>query len=233
MRNLLLISISILLIGKIGFSQESEKRKLRLPIWSFHEKNTSIYGVSLGAYSLVDNNRNTVSNGLRIELPGLGFIAWMANGSIISDIDTITKGIKRQDFNFSETVNGINISSGSLGSINYNGISLALGSQSGELLNGLSISGMTSSMHKVNGICIGGILLNETLQLNGIQIGSVTNGAILMCGLQVGGYNEAKTMKGIQIGIVNKTYKSKGIQIGLWNINEHRKLPIINWNFKK
>jgi hypothetical protein len=232
MKNLILIIASVLLIGKIGFSQSLENRKIRLPIWTFHQKNVSIYGVSLGAYSLVGDYRNTVTNGIRIEAPGLGFIGWIFGGSQLDRIDTITNGIKRKDFSFSEIVNGLNISSGSLGSINYNGLTLALGAQSGELLNGLSIVGLTSSFHKINGVCIGGILVNETLQLNGIQV-SLGNSAVVMSGLQIGGVNEAKTMKGIQIGIVNKTYKSKGIQIGLWNINEHRKFPITNWNFKK
>jgi len=232
MKKLLLIIISLLLIGKIGFSQESEKRKLRLPIWTFHDKNVSIFGISIGAYSTAIDYRNTVTNGLRIETPGLGFLVLLGNGSPISHIDTITKGINRQDFNFSEIINGINISTGSLGSINYNGISLAFGGQTGELLNGLSISGLTSSINKVNGVSIGGLLVNETLQLNGIQI-SGANTCIIMSGIQIGIMNEAKNMKGVQVGLINKTFKSKGIQLGLWNVNEHRQFPIINWSFKK
>lgn len=233
MRYLLLIIITFLLVGKTGFSQESEKRKLRLPIWTFHDKNVSIYGISVGAFSWTGNNRNTITNGLRIEVPGIGFLTLLANGSPMSHIDTITKGIKRQDFEFSEIVNGINISSGSWGELNYNGLTLALAGQNGFLTNGVAIAGLWNSINKVNGVSIGGILLNETLHHNGIQIGGIANAAIIMKGLQIGIMNGAKSMDGIQIGLFNKTFKSKGLQIGLWNINEHRKLPILNWSFKK
>lgn len=232
MRKLLLILISVLFIGKIGYSQDINKRKLRLPIWTFHEKNVSIYGVSLGAFSWCDNNRNTVTNGIRIEAPGIGFLTLLGNGSPMSDIDTITESIKRQDFKFSEVVNGLNVSSGSWGELNYNGITIALAGQNGFLTNGIAIAGLWNSINKVNGISIGGLLLNESLQLNGIQIAGMANGAIILTGLQIGVLNEAKTMKGVQIGLFNKTYKSKGLQIGIWNINEHRKFPIINWSFK-
>ncbi len=39
-------------------------------------------------------------------------------------------------------------------------------------------------------------------------------------------------MKGLQIGVVNKAKRLRGIQLGIWNINERRKLPLINWNFR-
>jgi hypothetical protein len=228
----LLILILFCLNTQIALSQDTNKRKFRAPIWTFHEKNTSIYGISVGAYSGFGAARNTVTNGIRLEVPGVGLLLLIANGSPIDKVDTLTEGVKREDFNFSEIVNGINISTGSAGEINYNGISIAIISQNGYLTNGIAIASLTNSMNKVNGISIGGLLVNEALQHNGIQIGGA-NSAIIMSGIQISVVNEAKSMRGLQIGLINTTNDSRGFQFGLWNINEHRRLPLINWNFKK
>ena len=40
-------------------------------------------------------------------------------------------------------------------------------------------------------------------------------------------------MRGLQIGVVNKSKNLRGIQIGIWNVNQKRRLPLINWNFKR
>jgi len=45
--------------------------------------------------------------------------------------------------------------------------------------------------------------------------------------------NIGKKCRGIQIGLYNKCDDFRGIQIGGWNENGKRKLPLINWNFKK
>ena len=232
MRHLLRALITLFLISQIALVQASEKRESRLPLWTFHEKNVSIYGLSIGGFSGYGFNRNTVTNGVRLEIPGIGFLAPLGNGSPVSDIDTIGHGIKRQDFVFSEIVNGINISTGSWGELNYNGLTIGLFAQNGYLANGLAVSGLWNSVNKVNGISFGGLLLNEALQHNGIQVGGLASSSIIMSGVQIGVLNEAKTMSGVQIGLINKTNKSRGFQFGLWNINERRRLPLINWNFR-
>jgi hypothetical protein len=232
MRFILLIILYLLNI-QIVFSQDTNKRKFRAPIWTFHEKNASIYGISVGAYPAgLGYERNTATNGIRLEVPGIGLLLLLVNGSPIDKVDTLKEGVKREDFDFSEIVNGINISTGSAGAMNYNGISIAIVSQNGYLTNGIAIAGLTNSMNKVNGVSIGGILVNEALQHNGIQIGG-GNSAIIMSGLQIGVVNVAKSMRGLQIGMINETKDSFGFQLGLWNKNEHRRLPVINWNFKK
>lgn len=231
MNHLFQISFPILFACQLAIAQTPEKRELRLPLWTFHEKNVSIYGVSIGSFSWVGNNRNTVTNGIRVEVPGIGFLAPLGNGSPMSDIDTISQGLRRQDFDFSEIVNGVNLSTGSWGDLNYNGLTIGIIAQNGLIANGIALSGLWNSVNKVNGISVGGILLNESLQHNGVQIGGVSS-SIIMYGLQIGVLNQAKTMKGLQIGLINKTGKSSGLQLGLWNINEYRKLPLINWSFR-
>lgn len=215
-------------------NQANEIRKLRLPLWSFHEHNANIYGLSIGAYSYENDYRNTISNGVRLELPGVGMFALTGfmNAPPNIRVDSLHRGFKRSDFEFSEIINGLNLSSGSWGDINYNGLAIALVTQHGNLCNGVSVVGLFSSLDKVNGVAAS-MAMNNVLHMNGLQIALFNNRAILMTGIQVSGYNEAKKCKGVQIGIVNKTENSKGVQIGLLNINEHRTLPLINWNFKR
>ncbi len=229
MKRILLLIITICFSYQTAIAQNEEERSVKYPAWTFHDTNVTIYGISIGAWTGKD--RNTVTNGLRIELPGFGVLIPAANGTNIYYTDTITEELGRDDFTFSEVVNGINISLGSWGDLNYNGITFGLIGQNGYVANGIAFSGLINSINLVNGISIGGVLVNEALQHNGIQIGGIANSSIIMYGLQIAVQNSAKTMKGIQIGLINHTYDSTGIQIGLWNTNEHRSLPFINWSF--
>ena len=195
-------------------------------------KNTTINGISLGAFpNLNENSRFVKTNGIRLEIPGFGFLALLGNGSPISRIDSVSVKFNRKDYKFDEIINGINISTGTVGKVNYNGITIAAIAQFGELNNGIALAGMWNAMNKSNGLQIS-LLANEALYCNGLQI-ALGNSAIIMNGSQIGGNNYAKEMFGLQIGILNKSKKTKGIQIGIWNINEKRKFPIINWNFGK
>lgn len=224
MKKLLLIIFICLPI--LGFSQDYNE-KLRLPIWTFHTHNTTIYGVSIGAFSHTGSERFVRTNGLRLEIPGIGFLAPLGNGSPITGINTL----KSTSFVFSEIINGINISTGSWGNIKYNGITIGLIAQYGNLNNGLALAGLWNSMDKSNGIQIS-ILINETLQSNGMQF-SLSNKSIKTNGIQIGAVNGSQIINGVQIGLYNRSKETIGFQIGLWNVNEKRKLPIINWNFKK
>nr|WP_315144997.1 hypothetical protein [uncultured Flavobacterium sp.] len=229
MRITILIILTFLSVNL--FSQEYSLKK-RYLIWTFHTKNSTINGISIGAYpNLNENNRFVKTNGIRLEIPGLGFLAPIGNGSPISRIDSVSGKFIRKDYKFDEIINGINISTGTIGKVNYNGLTIGGIAQFGILNNGIAIAGIWNAMNKSNGIQVS-FLLNEALYSNGLQI-SIGNSAIIMSGLQIGGYNYAKEMYGVQIGLWNKSQKTKGIQIGIWNINEQRKFPIFNWNFKK
>ena len=209
------ILILIIFVSINTFSQEYNK-KTRYLLGTFHTQNTTINGVSLGVFT---SGKYVKTNGIRLETPGIGFIAFMANNSLIPNRET------------TEIVNGINISSGTIGNVSYNGITLALVVQNGTVSNGIAIAGMWNAMGISNGIQAS-VLLNETTTSKGVQI-SIGNNTDIMKGIQIGGANYAnKEMKGIQVGLYNESKKTKGIQIGLWNVNEKRKLPILNWNFK-
>ncbi|PXY38891.1 hypothetical protein DMB65_20745 [Flavobacterium cheongpyeongense] len=227
-----IIIISFLTFFSINVFSQEYNLKTKYLFWTFHAENTTVNGISFGAFpNLNDKNRFVKTNGIRLEIPGIGFLAPLGNGSPISRIDNVSGKFNRNDYEFDEIINGLNISTGTVGKINYNGITIAAIAQFGELNNGIALAGMWNAMDKSNGIQIS-LLLNETLYSNGVQI-SLANSAIIMNGIQIGGNNYSKEMYGIQIGILNKSKQTKGLQIGIWNINEKRKFPIFNWNFEK
>ena len=53
--------------------------KLRLPIWTFHQPNTTTIGLNLGvASTLPDSARNVTTFGIRAEVTGVGLLLFMA-----------------------------------------------------------------------------------------------------------------------------------------------------------
>lgn len=105
-------------------------------------------------------------------------------------------------------------------------------------------------MNTINGLQLSLINLEPTVT-NGLEINvssnvntyAVTNGMSVspffnlhheMKGVSVAPLaNIGQKCRGIQIGLYNQCKDFRGIQIGGWNENGRRKLPLINWNFKK
>lgn len=73
--------------------------------------------------------------------------------------------------------------------------------------------------------------VNRTV--NGVSINVMANSIHTLNGLLLGLYNSTYQVKGLQIGLINRTRELKGFQFGLWNINSTRRLPIVNWSFRK
>jgi hypothetical protein len=217
-----IIILIIFLISIKIFSQDFNKHK-RYFFGTFHTQNTTINGISIGAFPQFNDKKRFVrTNGVRLEVPGIGFstliFTFMGAGSLLKKSEA------------DEIINGLNISTGTIGNVTFNGVTLAFVTQSGVENNGLVIAGLWNAIYKSNGIQIA-TLLNEANQSKGIQI-ALYNLTKFMTGLQIGGANfVSKKMVGLQVGIRNKSNNTKGIQLGFWNINEKRKLPIINWNF--
>ncbi len=180
---------------------QGQKRKTYFPVWSFHQKNAVICGLSLGLWNFSDQPRNTSTNGIRLALIGEGLLVPLIPFSPIPETETLFN--EKQKEPFTEKINGLNIAgTGTAGTFIINGISLGLFGQIVSKVNGFSAS----------------LLMNYAQIHNGIQIAAI---------------NEAYKMKGLQLGIINRSKETKGIQIGFWNVNERRKLPLINWNFRK
>lgn len=191
----------------------------RFPLWTFHEKNVNIHGISIGLLSTAASERSTNTNGIRLELIGLGLLAPM-----IPDDPTF----EEQHW---ERINGLNISVlGTVGNCSINGLSIGAAGQISARINGITLSMMINLIHKQNGLMIAGHNISNTM--NGLQLG-LANSCVKTNGVQIAfPLNESEKMRGVQIGVVNKSKKTKGIQIGIWNVNEKRRLPLINWNFK-
>lgn len=107
-----------------------------------------------------------------------------------------------------------------------------------------------NKMNKINGVQLSLINMEPTVT-NGLEINissnintyAITNGAALspffnlhheIKGVSVAPLaNIGQKCRGLQIGIYNNCKDFRGLQIGVWNENGKRKLPLINWNFKK
>jgi hypothetical protein len=113
-------------------------------------------------------------------------------------------------------INGLNISSG--------------GFTGGAEVRGINIS-IISAMNKMNGFSVGGIL--NTKSFSGVSISGLANISDSGNGIQIGTSNVSRRHKGIQIGLFNNSKELRGMQFGLWNTNGKRKLPLLNWQFKK
>lgn len=113
-------------------------------------------------------------------------------------------------------INGLNISSG--------------GFMGGAEMRGLNIS-IISGMNTMNGFSIGGILHTE--KFSGLSISGLANVSESGNGIQIGSSNVSRRHNGIQIGLFNYSKDLRGMQFGLWNTNGKRKLPLLNWQFKK
>jgi hypothetical protein len=199
---ILLIPITFIVINSYGQIQQDSviKRRNIFPIWTFHSKNTTIYGVSLGLWSYSENLKFTNTNGLKLELIGLGFVLPLIPESPVAESEIEFDNLKNDTM--SETINGISLS--------------ATGAFCDCIVNGISAGFIGQFEHKVNGVSAS-FLININQIHNGVQIGFI---------------NETYKMRGIQIGGINKSSNTRGIQIGIWNINEKRKFPLINWNFR-
>lgn len=114
-------------------------------------------------------------------------------------------------------INGLNISSGGfMNGANVNGVNISVLTHINNM-NGLSINGSVIGTNAFNGVCVSGIA----------NVSNYGNG------LQIAVSNVSRNHNGVQIGLFNYSNNLRGFQFGLWNTNGKRKLPFINWQFKK
>jgi hypothetical protein len=211
------------------FAQE-ELRKTYFPAWTFQQKNIRIYGISAGLITLDEpgSARNVRSNGLRIEPLGMGIlIGFLDNDPLPQNDDQYKEEMSKP---LSEKINGINLSpAGTLCDCAINGISAGLVGQFGRQVNGVSAS-MINIFQLHNGLQMGAG--NIAYAMNGVQLAVFNNSATKANGIQIGFLtNRAERANGLQIALFNHAKQLKGVQIGLWNVNQKRKLPLVNWNF--
>lgn len=224
------------------FAQDSiSLHKTKFPIWTFHQNNITVNGMSLGLASWEgDKPRKANTNGIKIEIIGLGLFVPLMPKSPIAENEVDYNKLKMEPV--SEKINGVALSaSGTVCNCLTNGISAGLISQINTYVNGVSATVEFNFSQKNNGLMLAAF--NDAYIMNGMQLGLFNNGFISkglqvsilsnsnrsILGMQLGTYNISENLKGIQIGIFNVSEKTKGLQIGFWNINEKRSLPFINW----
>ena len=224
---LILIMLIFLLPGVKSYGQD---RKNHFPAATFHQGNAQITGFSFGiASGFKETHTNVVTNGTRLELIGLGLLLPLIPRSPINENDNL---VSVREFEFTEKINGLNISgSGTVcGDCIVNGLTVGAIGQYLYASNGISISIVGTIIKKQNGLQLS--MFNDVHQGAGLQVG-IGNSAIDYKGIQIGLLsNDVLKSRGIQVGLFNKSKNLKGLQVGLWNVNQKRKLPLINWNFK-
>lgn len=226
-------SITLILILFLSLNNnalgQAKLHKSHFPIWTFHQDSIDINGLSVGILTYNDKPMLTNTNGIKFELIGMGIIFPLIPRSPIVENDSSFVKLKLEPL--SERINGFNLSTtGTSCHCLTNGVNAGLIGQINYQVNGISVSVVGILNQKHNGIMAS--WFNEAYYINGLQVG-LTNLGQKAKGLQIGILNnKSKDLKGVQISLFNKADKLRGIQVGLWNVNDKRKLPFINWNFK-
>lgn len=206
---------------------QSNTGKLYLPFGTFHQRNSTTIGLSLGLASTIpDSARNVTTIGVHAEAIGIGLLVFMAPRPL--NARDSTEFLVKEATPSSERIHGIAVS--------------PLGSMCDCTLNGIGLNGAGTYVHHVNGISAAWAIaesdrfrglqaagFNLTYQSSGLQLGVMANGAFKMHGVQLSAQNEAWEMRGVQIGLYNRAKNLKGFQIGIWNVNQKRRLPFFNW----
>ena len=212
MRHLvLLLTIACIAVPPKAFAQAGEGRDTYLPVWSYHDHNASVVGLSAGLGTVLNQSRNTNSYGVRIEIVGVGILS-----PLLPHSPTVSNENEFDDLRsepLSEHIYGFNIS--------------LTGTFCDCKTVGLTVGGIGQYNFQVSGLSAS-LVVNLVQVHNGVQV-AASNDAYRMRGLQVGGRNHSSYAGGIQIGIANYADNLRGVQIGLWNVNQERSIPILNW----
>ncbi|MFP3592519.1 LA_2272 family surface repeat-containing protein [Chryseobacterium sp. SIMBA_038] len=224
--------IGLLLISSFVFGQDSLKVKSSFFTVNPNQnviKNTN--GINVG---ILDDYKKQRINGINIQANPITLLYLL----IPKGIEVPKKGQE------TVVINGLHISTGGMmNGKKLNGIGVSMYHIAQET-NGISFNGFNNNSGKLNGLHVSWLnnsadsgngamvaFSNDAEKFNGLQTG-VYNYNGKGKGLQVGASNKSESFNGLQIGVINKNKNGKAVQIGLWNVNERRKLPIINWNFK-
>ncbi len=196
-----------------------------------NKKNVQVNGCNVGLFSLPDSGKNNFTNGVKLELIGVGIGVPLIPRSPIFETDSAWCAAKKEPL--TERVNGFSLAlSGTLNAGKINGVTAGVVGNLIYRVNGISTAGMMNFVQGMNGIMLAGHF-NAAYKANGAQFAIFGNDAVYLKGIQVASTNFSEHTYGLQIGLFNKSNNLQGIQLGLWNVNQRRKLPIVNWNFKR
>lgn len=182
--------------------------KTRYGVWFLPSYAKKIHGIAIGPAGseiLCDKPHSQVSNGLNIQFLGQGIfqLLFSKQNNFVESVMT-----ERDSLAIKDTAKP---------SVLHNGIILSTLGTFTPQVNGIAISPFMSMSKKVNGLSLNAIW-NLVFELNGLSIGCL---------------NHVNQMNGLQLGLINKATRLSGIQVGLWNVNDKRRLPLLNWNFTR
>ena len=162
----------------------------------------NIYGISLGpigSEAICNAIKLRRTHGINIQLIGQGFFI----------------PLNREEFAFEQILlplDSLFFTNQNTRSL-HNGLLLSTTGTYTDISNGIVLSAGCSFGRKVNGLAIN-LFANKYYVANGVELGI---------------QNQAHKVNGLQLGLFNRCVELNGLQIGLWNVNEKRKLPLINW----
>ncbi|MBT1688664.1 LA_2272 family surface repeat-containing protein [Dawidia soli] len=202
----------ILLFLSVCAQAQTRGKKDYWPLWTYNQKNIRVHGISVGLGFENPEKRASATNGIRMEL-----IGWGVAIPLMSQAPSIVRD-SADSAPVSERINGLSLSaSGTACECTVNGINVGLIGHINYQVNGVTASAFANAARIHNGVQLALIANNARIH-NGIQVAFIAN--------------ESLQTKGLQIGAFNTTKKLRGVQLGLWNVNDRRKLPLINWNFR-
>lgn len=213
--------------AKLKWPEHRENDSTRIfSLSPIHSRVKTVSGLALGVGHFESHKIDCQTvNGLNLEASPISLL--LATFAINVPFEAVVSGIDGDyltgaAFLEEETkpyikVNGLNLSSGGfMGGAEMSGLNICVFTGI-NIMSGVSISGAVQGVHDFKGVCIAG-LANLTENGNGMQIGVS---------------NVSRNHKGVQLGLFNHSRNLRGFQFGLWNTNGKRKLPLVNWQFKK
>jgi len=235
----------LLFISSNSYSQYVEVdtvQENRYGVWVIPADYKIINGIGVGILNW-NFESHTKTNGLRIELIGLGIVG-VFNDTPVRFLNDSLYYKHYKSASYTDLINGINIST--FGSItrrgDVNGLTIAAINQYFRYIKGAMICPGWNTTESIKGLQLGGFNYADKLrgfQLSvagnscyngkGVQLSLFDNSSKDFSGLQLAVVNVSAKTKGVQIGLVNYSKEFKGVQIGLVNINGKRFLPLINW----
>jgi hypothetical protein len=179
-------------------------------MWYSPSNATEVYGVMLDVFPREESFPHYAVYGVELNINPLGLfvppiLVFQSLDPAMHRVEGTVESLERKDFSdYQKIIYGLQA-----GTMNV---------AEPYIIYGLDLSLVGSFESIVNGMSIS-LVMNKQDIVNGLTVAVIGNHNI--------------RCRGVQAGLINTCSDLKGIQIGIWNVNQKRKLPLINWNFKR
>ncbi len=132
------VIVSTFLFISLSTQAQNDRRKNYFPGWTYHQKDINIHGISVGFGSGINDSESANTNGIKLEVPGVGLFVPLVPRSPIAQTDSAYAALSREPV--SERINGISLSGlGTVCDCITNGINLGLIGHINNKVNGLTL----------------------------------------------------------------------------------------------